>query len=80
MAEAVLPDGRHINKHNKRSAPVSNGGLQIPWWVCDGFLPFTNEFFPKPNHSLYRNMAAVELFEKFFDDEVLELIERERIL
>ena len=38
-----------------------------------------NEFFPESNHSSYRNIA-VELFKKFFDEEVLELIASQMVI
>ena len=47
--------------------------------VCDGLLPSTNEFFPESNYLSYRNIA-VELFEKFFNKEVLEVIVSQTIL
>ena len=80
VVEAVLPDGRCINNHYEGSETVSNKGLQTPYWVCDGLLPSTNEFFPESNYLSYRNISAVELFEKFFDEEVLELIASQMIL
>lgn len=33
-----------------------------------------NVIFPVPNYSLFRNLSPIEIFEKFFDDEVFELI------
>ena len=78
--EAVLPDGRRINNYNEGSATVSNEELQTPRWVRDGLLPSTNKFSSKPNYSSYRDISVVELFEKFFDDEVLALTVRQTIL
>ena len=80
VAEAVLLIGRRINKRCEGSETVSNEGLQTPRWVCDGLLPSTNEFFPEYNYSLYRNISAVELFEKLFDEEALEPMVSQTIL
>ena len=48
-------------------------------WVRDGLLLSTNEFFPESNYLSYRNIA-VELFEKFLDEKLLELIVGQTIL
>ena len=80
MAEAVFPDERRINNRCDGSETVNNEELQTPRWVRNGLLPSTNEFFPEANYSSYRNISAVELFEKFFNKEVLELIVSQTIL
>ena len=74
-----LTDGRRINNSCKGSETVSNEGLQTPRWVRAGLLPSTNEFFLESNYLSYRN-RAVELFEKLFDEQVLELIVSQTIL
>ena len=80
MVEAVLSDGRHISNHCEGCESVSNKGLQTLCWVHDGLLLSMNEFFPESNYLLYKNISAVEWFEKFFDEEVLELIVTQMIL
>ena len=80
VAEGVLRDGRSINNWCVESETVSNEELQTPRWVCDGLLPSTNEFFPESKYSSYRSISTVELFEKLFDEEALELIASQTIL
>ena len=55
---SCLTDGKRINNRSEGSKTVSNE-------VCDGLLPFTNEFFSESNYLSYTNIA-LELFEKFF--------------
>ena len=43
----------------------------------DGDLLFTENYFPKENYDMYKDMTYNELFELFFTDELLQLISQQ---
>lgn len=66
-----------IRIRSKNSSTVKDFGTSEAKWI-KGDLQFINrKMFDGINYSQYKNMSAVQLFESFIDDEILELIETE---
>ena len=77
-AEAVFPDGQGLleaspNFDNDNDS-TENEEYSPPSWQKNVILSTNDVIFPEANYGRYRDFSPVELFELFFDNEIISLI------
>ena len=86
-AEAVLQSGKRVGYQNdedqlpenektgvRQSLPKKKKIRKTIHWEKDDIIYKTESIFPESNHAMFRGKTPYQIFEKFFDDELLSLI------
>lgn len=80
LAGAELRVNKPINEEPDEDEPVQDHerpytrpGLKKITWIKGDIIP-NEKVFPVPDYSRFENLTDVEIFEQFFDQEIVDLL------